>query len=220
MTLGFILVPAGAVRPAVACSGHYIALHRGARRGGLQVWRETRPGLHVLEVLIEATANIVVKAGSVRVIAIRRRRLPCGWGIALPFIGQGERAIYRCAALFSYVWRCGEQCHGVDDCPVESCSSRGAVARFVLVQERLRGWWCRGWLSGRRPRAGSRGPSTGVRTRHSGRHGDAPSLCVPTSSGMSSQYPTWRGSGGDGHTGLTATEKTAPAGPTSLRSPV
>jgi hypothetical protein len=31
---GFILVPAGAVRPTVVCSGHYIASHRGARRGG------------------------------------------------------------------------------------------------------------------------------------------------------------------------------------------
>jgi hypothetical protein len=27
VTLGFILVPAGAVRPAGVCSGHYIALH-------------------------------------------------------------------------------------------------------------------------------------------------------------------------------------------------
>jgi hypothetical protein len=40
-------------------------LHRGARRGGLQAWRERRPGLQVSEVLIEASANIVVKAESV-----------------------------------------------------------------------------------------------------------------------------------------------------------
>jgi hypothetical protein len=83
MTLGFILVPAGVVRPAVAYSEHYIALHRGARRGGLQAWQERRPGLQVPEVLIKASANIV------RVFAIRPR-LFCGWGIALPFIGQGE----------------------------------------------------------------------------------------------------------------------------------
>jgi hypothetical protein len=76
------------------------------------------------------------------------------------------------AALFSYVWRHGEQCHGVDDRPGESCSSWGVVARPVLVQERLRGRWCRGWLSGRCPRAGSRVPSTGVRTRYSVRHDD------------------------------------------------
>jgi hypothetical protein len=47
-------------------------LHRGARRGGLQAWWERRPSLQVPEVLIEASANIVEKAESVRVIAIRR----------------------------------------------------------------------------------------------------------------------------------------------------
>jgi hypothetical protein len=72
---GFILVPAGAVRPAVVCSRHCIALHRGAHRGGLQAWRERRPGLQVAEVLIEASANIMGKAESVRVIAVRRRVL-------------------------------------------------------------------------------------------------------------------------------------------------
>jgi hypothetical protein len=76
MTLDFILVPAGAVRPAVACSGHYTALHRGARRGWLQAWRERRSGLQVPEVLIEASANIAMKAEGVRVIAIRRCRPP------------------------------------------------------------------------------------------------------------------------------------------------
>jgi hypothetical protein len=72
VTLVFILVPAGAVRPAVVCSGHYIALHHGARRGGLQARRERRSGLQVPEVLIEASANIVVKAEIVQMIAIRR----------------------------------------------------------------------------------------------------------------------------------------------------
>jgi hypothetical protein len=59
--LGFILVPAGAVRLAGVCSRHYIALHRGSCRGGLQAKWERRPGLQVPEVLIEASANIVVK---------------------------------------------------------------------------------------------------------------------------------------------------------------
>jgi hypothetical protein len=72
MTLDFILVPAGAVRPAVVCSGHYIALHRGSCRGGLQVWRERRLGLQVPEVLIEESANIMLRAESVCVSAIRR----------------------------------------------------------------------------------------------------------------------------------------------------
>jgi hypothetical protein len=60
------------------------------------------------------------------------------------------------AALFSYVWRHGEQCHGADSRPGESCSSRGVVARPVLVQERFRGWRCSGQSSGRR-----RGPIRG-----------------------------------------------------------
>jgi hypothetical protein len=54
----FIMVPAGAVRPAGMCSGHCIALHRGACRGVLQARRERRLVLQVPEVLIEASANI------------------------------------------------------------------------------------------------------------------------------------------------------------------
>jgi hypothetical protein len=46
----FILVPVGAIRPAGVCSRHCIALHRGACRGELQVWRERRRGLQVPEV--------------------------------------------------------------------------------------------------------------------------------------------------------------------------
>jgi hypothetical protein len=103
---GFILVPAGAVRLAVVCSGHYIALHRGARRRGLQAWRERRPGLQVLEVLIEASANIVVKAESACVIAVRRPS-PCGWGTASPFIGQGGSSlhVFRTIFLRMEAWR-------------------------------------------------------------------------------------------------------------------
>jgi hypothetical protein len=67
----------------VVCSGHYIALHRGARRGGLQTRRERRPGLQVIEVLIEASANIVVKAESVRVIAVRRPPMARGLPLLL-----------------------------------------------------------------------------------------------------------------------------------------
>jgi hypothetical protein len=66
----FILVPTGVVRPAVVCSGHCIASHRGARRGGLQAWWERRPGLQLPEVLIEVSANIVKKAESVLMIAV------------------------------------------------------------------------------------------------------------------------------------------------------
>jgi hypothetical protein len=65
------------------------------------------------------------------------------------------------AALFSYVWRRGEQCHGADSRPGESCSSRGIVARPVLVQERLRRWRRSGWSSGRRHGPVRRVSSTG-----------------------------------------------------------
>jgi hypothetical protein len=61
VTLVFILVLAGAVRPAVVCSGHYIASHRGACRGVLQARRERRLVFQVPEVLIEASVNIGVK---------------------------------------------------------------------------------------------------------------------------------------------------------------
>jgi hypothetical protein len=47
------------------CSGHCIALHRSACRRVLQARRERRLVLQVLEVLIEASANIGVKAESV-----------------------------------------------------------------------------------------------------------------------------------------------------------
>jgi hypothetical protein len=88
---------------------HYIVLHHGARRGGLQAWRERRLGLQVPEVLIEESANIVVKAESVRVIAVRRP--PCSWGIALPFIGQGESnlQVYCTILLCVEVWRAVSQ---------------------------------------------------------------------------------------------------------------
>jgi hypothetical protein len=49
--------------------------------GGLQAWRERRPGLQVPEVLIEASANIVVKAESAWVMAVRRP--PAAGGLPL-----------------------------------------------------------------------------------------------------------------------------------------
>jgi hypothetical protein len=99
MTLGFILVPVGAVHPVVVCSGHYIALHRGARRGGLQAWRERRPSLQVPEVLIEASANIMAKTEGMHVIAVRCP-VPYGWGTAPPFTGQGGSSIHACRTVF------------------------------------------------------------------------------------------------------------------------
>jgi hypothetical protein len=93
----FILVPARAVRRAAVCSGHCIALHRGARRGGLQAWRERRPGLQVPEVLIEASANIVVKAESVCVFAVPRPPATGG----LPSFYRTRREQFTCVPHYS-----------------------------------------------------------------------------------------------------------------------
>jgi hypothetical protein len=57
--------------------------------GCLQARWERRPGLQVPEVLIEASANIVKTAESVRVSVVRRPVSPRGLGSAPPFIGQG-----------------------------------------------------------------------------------------------------------------------------------
>jgi hypothetical protein len=114
------------------------------------------------------------------------------------------------AALFSYMWRCGEQCHGADGHPGESCSSRDVVARHVLVKQQFRGWRCSGWSSGRR-----RGPIQGCRQRGGAYAAQWQSWrrLLPGNSnsiGMSSQCPAWCGSGGDGRTGLTATRRSLP----------
>jgi hypothetical protein len=99
VTLGFILVLEGAVRPAGVCLGHCIALHCSACRGGLQARRERRPILQVPEVLIESSANIVVKAGSVGVNAPLSS--PCGWGTGPTFIGQGGGSLQACHTVLS-----------------------------------------------------------------------------------------------------------------------
>jgi hypothetical protein len=103
---GFILVPAGAVRPAVVCSRHCIALHRGGRRGGLQAWWERRHGLQVPEVLIEASANIVDKAESVWVIAVRCPR-PLRLGDCPSFYRPRGSSLHACRTIFLRVeaWR-------------------------------------------------------------------------------------------------------------------
>jgi hypothetical protein len=140
MTLDLILVLAGAVRPAAVCSGHYIALHRGARRGGLQAWGERRPGLQVPEVLIEANANIVAKAGSMCVIALRRRPRPLRLGDC-PSFYKPRREQFTCVPHYS------PTCGGVASSATElttvlanlvkswrrgaSCARTGAALRVV-----------------------------------------------------------------------------------------
>jgi hypothetical protein len=69
---GFTLVPAGGRTSNRGVLEALYCVHRGARRGGLQAKRERRSDLQVPEVLIGASANIVVKAESVQVSAVRR----------------------------------------------------------------------------------------------------------------------------------------------------
>jgi hypothetical protein len=100
-----------------------------------------------------------------------------------------------------YVWRHGAQCHGVDGRPGESCFWRDVMACPVSIQERLRGWRCRGRPFGGRPRADSRVPLTGGRTRHISGRGGVPSSHTPTALGMMMQCSGWShradGDGGD-----------------------
>jgi hypothetical protein len=121
----------------VVCSGHYIALHRGARRGGLQARWERRPGLQIPEVLIEASANIVVKAESVRVIAILHPPRPRD----CPSFYRPRRE------QFTSVPHCSPMCEGMASsaaelttvlanlAPVgargESCAHTGAASRVM-----------------------------------------------------------------------------------------
>jgi hypothetical protein len=137
------------------CSGHYIALHRGARIGGLQASRERRSGLQVLEVLTEASANIVVKAESVQVCAVRRP-LFLRLGDCPSFYRPRRWQFTSVPHYFAYVQRHGVQRRGVDGRPGESCLWRGVMARPVRAQERLRGWRCSGLLFGDRPCEDSR----------------------------------------------------------------
>jgi hypothetical protein len=67
---------------------------------------ERRHGLQVPEVLIEASANIVETAESVRVFAVRRP-VSRGWGTSPPFIGQGGSSLHACRtiSLRGEAWR-------------------------------------------------------------------------------------------------------------------
>jgi hypothetical protein len=216
----FILVPAGTVRPAGMCSGHCIVLHRSASRGVLQVRRERRLVLQVPEVLIEASVDIGVKAEGMRVCVVRLCVRPLRLG-DYPAFFRPRREQFTGVSRYSPTCE-GMACSAMElmTVPGESCSCWGVVASPVPVQERLRGWLRGDCSSGRRPRADSRVLLTGGRTGHSSGRGDVPSPCALTTSGMSLQCPEWCSSGGDGRTGLIATEKTVPAGLTSRCSPV
>jgi hypothetical protein len=160
VTLSFILVPAGPyVQQGCARRALYCVAPWCLRRG-LQVRRERRPVLQVPEVLIEANANIVVKVESVQVSAVRR---PLRLGDCSSFYRPRRRQFTSVPHCFIYVWGYGVQCRGVDGRPGESCIWWGVMACPVSVQERLRGWRCRGRPFGRCRYMGSRMRLTGGR---------------------------------------------------------
>jgi hypothetical protein len=88
--------------------------------------------------LIEASANIAVKAEIVCVSAIRRP--PAARGLPL-FYRPRRRQFTSVPHCFIYVWRYGVQRRGVDGWPSEARFWRDIMARPVSIQERLRGWW-------------------------------------------------------------------------------
>jgi hypothetical protein len=179
--------------------------------------RERRPSLQVPEVFrIDVSANIVVKAESVRVNAICRPLRP---GDCPSFYRPRRGQFTGVPHCFIYMWGHGIQCRGVEGRPGESCFWRDVMACPVSVQEQLRGWRCRGRSFGGRPHANSRVPLTGGRTRHNSECGDVPSPRTSTASGVAMQCPGWCCDGGNGRTGPTATEVIGPAGLTSRRSP-
>jgi hypothetical protein len=117
------------------------------------------------------------------------------------------------AALFPYVRRHGEQCHGADGRPGESRSCWGVMARPVPVQERLRGWRRSGWSSGRRPWADSRVPLTGGSIRGTVA---VVAMSCPRAPQQRLDVVTVPGDGG---TGSTTRGMIYPAGLTSRRGP-
>jgi hypothetical protein len=108
----------------------------------------------------------------------------------------------------------------VDGRPGESYFWQNVTMCPVPAQVRLRGWRRGSFSFGRRACVSSRvGLTEGWRS-HNGGRGDVLSFWTPTSPGMASQCSGWWRSGGDGRTGLMATEETHLTGPTSRCRPV
>jgi hypothetical protein len=86
------------------------------------------------------------------------------------------------AALFPYVWRHGEQCHGADGCPGESSPAGASWCVLCSYRSGLEG----GGVAVGRPAAvvgRFEGAIDGGRTWHSGRRGDVLSPRATTASG-------------------------------------
>jgi hypothetical protein len=101
MTRGLSWFRPGAVRPAVVCSGHYIAQHRGAYSGAATSKageEECSPSP------CEATEDVVVELRKCVCcvfsgVCCLVSSLPCGGGVRLPFISQGESELHVCRTI-------------------------------------------------------------------------------------------------------------------------
>jgi hypothetical protein len=145
------------------CSEHYIASHRGARRGGLQAWRERRSGLQVPEVLIEASANIVVKVESVCVIAIRRPIVrPLRLGDCLSFY-RLRREQFTCVPHYSLT--CGGVACSATELTTVLANLAPVGASWRILCPYRSGFKGRGVEVG--CPAAARGPARGCRQRRS-----------------------------------------------------
>jgi hypothetical protein len=179
------------------------------------VWWERRPGLQVPEVLIEASANIVEKAQSVWVIAVRRLVSPAAGDC--PSFYRPRREQFTCVP--HYFPTCGGVASSASELTAVLANPAPARASWRVLCSYRSDFEDGDVVVGRPAAAAGRFEGVVNGARYSGGRGDVLSPCTPTASGMSSQCPAWRYSGGDGRTGLTATGKTAPAGLTSRRSP-
>jgi hypothetical protein len=91
------------VLEALYCVAPWCLQRRATSEAGEEVEPPGPRGL-----LTEASANIVVKAESVRVSVVRRP--PCGQGTAPPFLGQAGGSLYACRTVLS---TCGGMTYSV-----------------------------------------------------------------------------------------------------------
>jgi hypothetical protein len=101
-----------------------------------------------------------------------------------------------------------------------TCFWQSVTACPVSVQERIRGWQCGSFSSGRCACVSSRVGLTEGRRSHSGRRGDVLSSWTPTAPGMVLLGPGWWRGSGDGRTGPMATKETLLTGLTSRCRPM
>jgi hypothetical protein len=99
-TRDFILVLAGAVRPAAVCSRHYITLHWSACRGAAtsKAGEEARPPSPWWSDRSEfKCCGRIGERGCV--VPYLMSHVPCGEGVHLPFIDQGGGELQECRTV-------------------------------------------------------------------------------------------------------------------------